>query len=86
MYRKEVTPRQEVWEKVKKHCGVKGLPPREVVMSMEGWMIKWEVVTLVECRVCNYKGTKTQENWGQGFLGKEQLCNMWCGECKEAWN
>jgi len=44
------------------------------------------VVTLVECRGCDYKGTKTQENQGQGFLGKEQMCNMWCGRCKEAWN
>jgi len=43
-------------------------------------------VTLVECRGCDYKGTKTQENKGQGFLSKRQLCNMWCGNCKEAWN
>jgi len=39
-------------------------------------MTKWEVVTLVECRGCNYKGTKTQENWEQRFLSKEQLYNM----------
>jgi len=43
---------------------------------MEGWTIKWEVMTLVEYRRCDYKGTKIQKNWGQGFLGKKQLCNM----------
>ena len=53
-------------------------------MSMEGWMTRWEVVTLVECRRYDYKGMKTQENQGQGFLGKEQMCNMWCRRCKEA--
>jgi len=55
-------------------------------MSMEGWTMRWEVVTLVECRGCDYKGMKTEENWGQGFLGKVQLCNMWCESCKEVWN
>ena len=55
-------------------------------MSMKGWTMKGEVVTLVECRGCDYKGTKTQENRGQGFLSKGQLCNMWCGSCKEVWN
>jgi len=55
-------------------------------MSIEGWMMRWEVVTLVECRGCDYKRTKTQKNKGQGFLSKGQLCNMWCGSCKEAWN
>jgi len=49
-------------------------------------MMRWEVVTFVECRGCEYKGTKTQENKGQSFLEKAQLCNMWCGSCKEAWN
>jgi len=53
---------------------------------MEGWTIPREVVTFVECRGCDYKGTKTEENWGQGFLGKVQLCNIWCGSCKKAWN
>jgi len=43
-------------------------------------------MTLVECRGCNYKGMKTQENKGQGFLSKEQLSNMWCRSCKEVWN
>jgi len=71
---------------VKEHSGARGLPLRGATMCMEGWMTPREVVTFVECRGCNYKGTKTQENRGQRFLGKEQLCNMWCGECKEAWN
>ena len=43
-------------------------------------------MTFVECRGCDYKGTKTQENRGQGFLSKEQSCNMWCERCKEMWN
>ena len=46
-------------------------------MSMEGWVMKWEVVMLVECRGCDYKEMKTEENQGQGFLEKEQQCNMW---------
>ena len=84
--KKEVAPPQKVWEKIKQHCEAKGLPPRGAVMSMEGWIMQWEVVTLVECGGCNYKGTKTQKNRGQGFLSREQLCNMWCGNCKEMWN
>ena len=55
-------------------------------MSMEGWTTQWEVVTLVECRGYDYKGMKMQENQEQGFLGKEQLHNIWYGGCKEAWN
>ena len=82
----ETAPPREIWEKVKLHSGAKGLPPRGAEMSMEGWVTRREVVTFVECRGCDYKGTKTQENQGQGFLNKEQLCNMWCGGCKEAWN
>jgi len=84
--REEIAPQRGVLEKVKQNCGTKGLPPKGVRMSMEGWTTKWEVVTLVECRGCDYKGTKTQENQGQGFLDKEQVCNIWCGSCKEAWN
>ena len=45
-------------------------------MSIEGWMIRGEVVTFVECRRYDYKETKTQENEGQGFLSKEQWCNI----------
>ena len=84
--KKETAPLCEVWEKVKKHSGARGLPPREAAICMEGWLTPREVVTFVKCRGCDYKGTKTEENWGQGFLGKVQLCNMWCGSCKEAWN
>jgi len=62
--REEAAPPCKVWERIKEHYGVKGLPPRGAVMNMEGWTMKWEVVTLVECRGCNCKGTKTQENRG----------------------
>jgi len=82
----EAAPPCKVWGKVKEHRGVKGLPPRGAAMCMEGWTIPREVVMLVECRGCDYKGTKTEENQGQGFVSKGQLCNMWCGSCKEAWN
>ena len=68
--------KEEERGKIKKYCGAKGLPPRGAVMSMEGWRMRWEVVTLVECRGCDYKGMKTQENRGQYFLSKEQLYNM----------
>jgi len=84
--KKEAALLQEVWKKVKEHSGVKRLPPRGAAMCMEGWTTPREVVTLVEYRGCNYKGTKIQENQGQGFLSKEQLCNIWCGSYKEAWN
>jgi len=84
--KEEVAPEQAVWEKVKRHSRVKGLSPREAVMCMEGWTTPREVVMFMEYRGCNYKGTKTEENQGQGFLNKGQLCNMWCGSCKEAWN
>jgi len=53
---------------------------------MEGWTMRWEVITLIECRGYDYKGTKTQENKEQGSLSKGQWYNMWCGRCKEAWN
>jgi len=84
--KEKAVPLQEVWKKVKEHSGAKGLPPRGAAICMEGWTTPREVVTFVECRGCEYKGTKTQENQGQGFLSKKQLCNMWCGYCKEAWN
>jgi len=65
---------------------VKGLPPKGAAICMEGWTIPREVVTFVKCRGCDYKGTKTEENQGQGFLSKGQLSNMWCGNCKEVWD
>jgi len=75
--REEVILPQNIWRRIREHCRAKGLPPRGARMSMEGWVTKWEVVTLVECRGCNYKGMKTKENQEQGFLGKEQQSNMW---------
>ena len=71
---------------MKEHSGVRGLPPRGAAICMEGWTTSREVVTFVEYRGCDYKGMKTEENQGQGFLEKVQLCNIWCGSCKEAWN
>ena len=58
----EMAPPHEIWEKVKKHSGARGLPPRGAVMCMEEWMTPREVITFVECRGCDYKGTKTEEN------------------------
>ena len=81
---KEAAPLREVWEKVKLHSHAKGLLPRGAKMSMEGWVTRGEVVTFVECRGCDYKGTKTQKNQGQGFLKKGQLLHMWCEGCREA--
>ena len=60
----EAAPPREVWEKVKLHSGAKGLPPQGAKISVEGWITRREVVTFVECRECDYKGTKTQENQG----------------------
>jgi len=34
--RKEAAPPRDVWEKLKEHCRMRGLPPRGAVMSMEG--------------------------------------------------
>jgi len=82
--KEEAAPPREIWEKVKKYSRMRGLPPRGARMSMEGWTMQKEVVTFVECRGCDYKGTKTQENQGQGFLSKKQLLYMWCEGCKEA--
>ena len=84
--RKKVVPPCEVWKKVKEHCRVRGLPLRGAAMCMEGWTTPREVVTFVECKECEYKGTKTQENKGQSFLEKEQQCNMWYRGCKEVWD
>ena len=84
--REEVALLHEVWEKVKEHSRVRGLSSRGAAMCMEGWTTPRKGVTFVECRGCEYKGTKTKENKGQCFLSKEQKCNMWCGCCKEAWN
>jgi len=82
----EVAPPRAVWEKVKRHSRTKGPPPKGAAICIEGWITPREVMTFVECRGCDYKGIKTEENQGQGFLSKGQLSNMWCGNCKEAWD
>jgi len=80
----KAVPPCEVWEKVKEHRRAKGLLPRGVAMCMEGWTTPRKVVIFVECRGCDYKGMKTQENQGQGFLSKKQLLHIWCEGCREA--
>jgi len=62
--KKKAAPLRAVWEKVKKHSGARGLPPRKAVMCMEGWTTPRKVVTFMECSGCDYKGTKTEENKG----------------------
>ena len=54
-----MVPLRKVWEKVKEHSQAKGLSPRGAAMCMEGWTTPREVVMFVECRECDYKGTKT---------------------------
>ena len=71
--REEMVPPREVWEKVKLYFGAKGLPLKGARISVEGWTMQREVVTFVEYRGCDYKGTKTQENCGQGFLSKKHV-------------
>ena len=53
------------------------MPLRGATLEEQGQKIRWEVVTFVEYRGCKYKGTKTQENQGQGFVSGEQLKNIW---------
>jgi len=43
------------------------------------------IVTFVEYGRCEYKGTRTEENRGQGFISGKQLRNLWCGRCLKAW-
>jgi len=74
--KEEVAPPRDVWKKVKKHSRMRGLPLRGAAMCMEGWTTRREIVTFVECRGYDYKGTKTQENRGQEFLSKKQLLHM----------
>jgi len=79
----EERPACSLWRKVQEYCGERGMPPRSAALEEQGWKTRWEVVTLVECRGCKYKGTKTQENQGQGFVSGEQLKNIWCSQCLE---
>jgi len=44
---------------VKEHSGARGLPPKGAAMYIEGWTTPRKVVTFVEYRGCDYKGTKT---------------------------
>ena len=46
-------------------------------------MTRWEVMTFVKCRGCNYKGTKIHENWEQEFISGEHLRNVWYSSCLE---
>jgi len=57
---------------------------RSAVLEQRGWMTRWEVMTFVECRGCNYKDTKMHENWEQGFISGEHLRNVWYSSCLEA--
>ena len=74
-----------LWRKVQEYSGAWGMPPRSTVLEQKGWTTKWEVVTFVECRGCNYKGTKIHESQGQGFVSGKHLRNVWCNSCLEAW-
>ena len=74
-----------LWRKVQKYSGAWGMPPRSATLEQREWMTKWEVVTFVECGGCNYKGTKTYKNQGQGFVSGKQLRNIWCSSCLKAW-
>jgi len=47
---------------VQEHCGAQGMPPRSAILEQRGWMTKWEVMTFVEYRGYNYKGTKIYKN------------------------
>jgi len=74
-----------LWRKAQKHSGAWGIPPKGTALKEEGWRTRHEVVMFVEGGGCKYKGTKTEENRGQGFITGKQLRNLWCGRCLEAW-
>ena len=65
-----------LWKKMQEYSGIWGMPPRDTVLEEKGWKTGWKVVTFVECGGCNYKGTKTKENQGQGFISRERLKNI----------
>jgi len=69
-------PVHSLWRKAQKYSSAWGMPPRSTALEQRGWTTKWEVVTFVECRGCNYKDTKTQENQWQGFVLEEHLKNV----------
>ena len=47
---------------MKEHSGARELSPRGAAMCMKGWTAPREVVTFMECRGCDYKRTKMQNN------------------------
>jgi len=73
-----------LWRKAQEYSGTQGMPPKGAALEKKGWRTKREVVTFVECGGCKYKGTKTKENRGQGFITGKQLRNLWCRRCLEA--
>jgi len=59
------------------------MPLRDAALEEQEWKTKWKVVIFVEYGGYKYKGTKMQENWGQGFVSGEQLKNIWYSQCLE---
>jgi len=58
----EKRPACSLWRKAQEHSSTWGMPPRSATLEQRGWTTKWEVVTFVECRGCDYEGTKTHKN------------------------
>ena len=77
-------PAYSLQRKVQEYSSTQGMPPRRAALEQREWTTKWKVVTFVECRGCNHKGTKMQENQEQGFVSGEHLRNVWCNSCLEA--
>ena len=61
------------------------MPPRGTALEEQEWKTRWKVVTFVECRGYEYKGTKIQENQEQVFVSRKQLKNIWYSQCLEVW-
>ena len=51
-----------LWRKMQEHSSVQGMPLKDTALEERGWKTKKEIVMFVECRRCEYKGTKTEEN------------------------
>ena len=71
--------------KVQEHSSTWSMPLKDIALEQRGWETKKEIVTFVECRGCEYKSTKTEENQEQGFISGKQLRNLQCRNCLEAW-
>ena len=80
----EKRPACSLQRKVQEYYVERGMPPRGTALEEQGQKTKWEVVTFVKYGRCQYKGTKIQKNWGQGFVSGEQLKNIWYSQCLEA--